>query len=69
MEVKMSFEEPTEKVFRERVTVQLSDVKYKEYGMDFIRWRCPDTGKLFEVRVKLIADKKQKIKELKNEKK
>jgi hypothetical protein len=55
----MAFETETEKIFRERVTLQLAGVKYKEYGNDFIRFRCPETGKLFEVRVKLVADKRK----------
>jgi hypothetical protein len=57
----MSFETSTEKVFKERVKVITHDLKYCEHGMDFIRFRCPDTGSLFEIKVKEI---KQKIKEL-----
>jgi hypothetical protein len=45
------FDTPTEKIFRERVTVKTFDLKYVEKGEDYIRFRCPDTGKLFEVKV------------------
>jgi hypothetical protein len=57
----MAFETTTERIFKDRVTVFTKDLQYCEYGIDFIRFRCPDTGKLFEIKCKEI---KQKIKEL-----
>jgi hypothetical protein len=45
------FDTPAEKIFRDRVTVKTFDLKYVEKGEDYIRFRCPDTGKLFEVKV------------------
>jgi hypothetical protein len=47
----MSFETLTEKIFKDRVKVDTSDLKYVEKGQDFVRFKIGD--KLIEVRVKL----------------
>jgi hypothetical protein len=62
----MAFEETTEKIFRERVRINTEGILYKEYGKDFVRFRCPETGKLFEVKVteKFSKEIKQKLKGL-----
>jgi hypothetical protein len=46
----MSFETITEKIFKERVSIDTSGMKYVEYGMDYVRFKIGD--KLFEVKVK-----------------
>jgi hypothetical protein len=62
----MAFEGDCEKIFKERVRINTEGILYKEYGKDYVRFRCPETGKLFEVRVKEKFSKeiKQKLKEL-----
>lgn len=56
------FDSITEKIFRERVKVDTSDLKYVEMGSDFVRFR-DENGKLFEVSVK-EKKSKNKLKEL-----
>jgi hypothetical protein len=46
------FDTDTERVFRERVVVKTFDLKYVEKGEDYIRFRDPASGKLYEVSVK-----------------
>jgi hypothetical protein len=46
----MAFETLTEKVFKDRVKVDTSGMKYVEYGIDYVRFKIGD--KLFEVKVK-----------------
>jgi hypothetical protein len=46
------FDTDTQRIFRERVKVQTVDLKFVELGDDFVRFRDPQTGKLFEVKIK-----------------
>jgi hypothetical protein len=46
----MSFETITEKIFKDRVKVDISGLTYVEKGIDFIRFRVGE--KLFEVKIK-----------------
>jgi hypothetical protein len=56
------FDTPTERVFRERVTVHTSDLKYVEKGNDFVRFK-DEEGRLFEIKV-TEKKHKEKIKNL-----
>lgn len=49
----------TQRIFRERVKIQTSDLQYCEIGEDYIRFKDPETNKLFEIKV---IEKKQKLK-------
>jgi hypothetical protein len=46
------FDSDTQRIFRERVKVQTSDLKYVEFGDDYVRLKDPVTGKVFEIKVK-----------------
>lgn len=51
-EVMNQFETNEQRLFRERVQVLVSDLKYVERGEAYIRFRDPETGKLYEVKIK-----------------
>lgn len=46
------FETNEQRLFRERVQVLVSDLKYVERGETYTRFRDPETGKLYEVKIK-----------------
>jgi len=58
------FDTNTERIFRERITVKTFDLKYVEKGEDYIRFRDPATGKLFEVSVKEKKIYQKRLKEI-----
>lgn len=46
----MAFETELEKIFKERVKVDTFDLKYKEFGLDYVRFKVGE--KLYELKLK-----------------